>query len=313
MASSAAPGYFIPWRIDDQSLPRAQQKQFSDGALRANMPLGAALHEKEMIWPAVKGPRPLDIAVSVGTGYSSSGLSLPTWLDPGNIQEVVKAYHDSILNSEKVWLAFRNDPRKYHRNFHYRVNMQLDKQYDLDNYRAMERLQTLAKDYLDSEDKMIIEIAFQLAASLLYFEPIERIRPTHNAREYIRGYIFCRLPTNSVSALKLISRIDGIYHQNRPNQPKNREEGFRQWRIGTSRAVTRSWASIQNEAKEGRCARFAVPYAIGSNDDPSAEQCVYVNLTDSEAGNTKRLCRISGFPISYDGLRKILDTRRGLQ
>lgn len=47
MATSAAPGYFNPWRIDDPALPRVQQKQFADGALRANMPLDNALQEKE--------------------------------------------------------------------------------------------------------------------------------------------------------------------------------------------------------------------------------------------------------------------------
>lgn len=269
-----------------------------------------------MIWPIEKGHRPLDIAVSIGTGYSGSTLSLPKWLDPANIQEAVKAYHDIVLNSEKVWQSFKNESHKYRKHVHYRINVQLERDYDLDDYKAMEKLRRLAKEYLNQKecDTMMDEVAFQLVANLLYFEPMERMPPTTvNSREYIRGYIYCRLPTGGPEALKLISRIDGFFHQNKPNHPKNPEHVFRQWQTSRSGSLSKSWTSIKQDVMDGKTPCFAVPYAIGCNDDPSAEQCVYVNLLDGVKGTEKQLCRISGFPISYNGLHSILEKRRGLQ
>lgn len=308
MATSVAPGYFDQYQIADPGDVFHRPRAYGDGGLLANMPLAYVLDEKEMVWPRERGIRPLDIAVSIGTGYWDPFNRLSFFFDTSSKREVGKAYHD-ILNAEKTWQAFKADPQRYQESVHYRINVRLSKKVDMDDYKAMDELQQLVQKHVRSvASETIDKIAFQLVASLLYFEPVERVGATRLEREYIQGYIYCRLLPGSPPALRLVSRLEGFHHQERRGWERVRYEKFWDWK--SARSFT--WTEIKRGMQEERRPRFAVPYIIHRTDDPVAEQCVYANLWDSE-GERQEICRISGFPISYLGLLEIMDKRRGVQ
>src|SRR5690242_5061474 len=99
MATSAAPGYFHEWRIDDPENRRKDQVPFVDGALHSNLPAECALDERDRIWPAHQGyKKPLDILVSVGTGKQPKNFTIPGWMNFVGVGDVAAEYHNNIIN-----------------------------------------------------------------------------------------------------------------------------------------------------------------------------------------------------------------------
>jgi hypothetical protein len=224
-ATSAAPGYFKPF-------VNSRTKQgYLDGALYHNNPVRVAHHESKLLWSDVQDSHP-DILLSIGTGHNgveTSGTAEPptrrrkrTEVNSDIIvipsprerslgfaewfknTEFVQNFSimvnrvDNLLNSEQMWLNFKNDVlssrdtdddrRRYHR-----INPKLGfKVPALDDKRQTDSLRRSVKSKLANDvnyRRSIAKVAHRLVASSFYFE---RLRPpTLRGHHYMCTGMYC--------------------------------------------------------------------------------------------------------------------------
>jgi hypothetical protein len=188
-----------------------------------NNPVRVAYHESKLLWPDVQDCQP-DILLSIGTGHNgaeTSGsaepydrkwrraeitsdiivtpsprgrkLGIGEWFKNAefvqNLNIMVNRV-DNILNSEQIWINFKNDTlstweesefRRYQR-----INPKLGyRPPRLDDKGKLESLQYTVREKVKTNElyrKKISRIAHRLVASSFYFERIDQ-------RKYGSGYI----------------------------------------------------------------------------------------------------------------------------
>jgi hypothetical protein len=188
-----------------------------------NNPVRVAYHESKLLWPDVQDCQP-DILLSIGTahnGVETNGsaepynrrwrreeitsdiivtpsrrerkLGIGEWFKNAefvqNLNIMVNRV-DNILNSEQIWINFKNDtlsPREESEIRRYqRINPKLGYRVPrLDDKEKLESLQyTVRENLRDNEPyrKKISRIAHRLVASSFYFERIGQ-------RKYGSGYV----------------------------------------------------------------------------------------------------------------------------
>lgn len=116
-ASSAAPGYFEEYRLDDSI--------HQDGGLLTNNPTAIAIHEAKLLWPDEK----IHCVVSMGTGrHKSTDGPVPTYTLKDKLNKIVQ----SATDTEAVHTMLSD---LLHPNSYYRVNPYLSENFDLDEIR----------------------------------------------------------------------------------------------------------------------------------------------------------------------------------
>lgn len=311
MATSAAPPYFHEWRIDDPENRRLGQVPFADGALHSNLPVECALEEQDRIWPEHQGyKKPLDIMVSVGTGKQPGNFKLPRWMDFAGTGELASAYVKNVFDTDRVWDTFSKS-RLYSRSRHFRLTVELEKNVDLDEWDKMPHLyERVNQVYLESKRtkeplglwNQIENVAYQLTASLLFFEPREcEMQPSgpDRRRETVTGHIWCRLQTDNPAVRTLIDRIDGFYHREERHSNATRMQLEWNWKQKLMHQQR------NGEPLELRC-------GLDGGTDANALQYVFVSLKPPREAGESRLVPISGFPISYNKIRAGMK-QRGVQ
>jgi len=199
---------------------------YLDGALYHNNPVRIAFHESKLIWPDVHDHHP-DILLSIGTGHNGEEtggrmehcdgaeqreqahsdivvipsarerhLGLGKWFKNTELVQnltVMVNRVDSILNSEQIWLNFRNDTspsRDGSEIGHYhRINPKLGyPPPKLDEKGDLEFLQQTVRGKLKTDQgyrKKISSVVHRLVASSFYFELLSR-------SEERDGHYICR-------------------------------------------------------------------------------------------------------------------------
>lgn len=310
MATSAAPGFFHEWRIDDPEKRRQDKVPFVDGALHSNLPVEYALEEKERIWPKHQGySKPLDLLVSVGSGRQPGEIHIPRWMNFANAGEAAKAYMKKVFNTDSVWDAFTRS-RNFDAGHHFRLTVDLEKRVSLDNWQEMEGLrQVVNEEYEKSKAikapgglwQKIETVAYHLTAGMLFFEPESidsRMLRSGRRQEIITGHIWCRLDTPSPAIRSLINRIEGLYHQEGSRQP-------------TLFQLDSDWKqTLRSKEQSGQ--PFKVPCNLGSAEDPNVPQSVVVSLLPPQEVGPPTQVAISGFPVTFDQMKAGLK-QRGVQ
>jgi hypothetical protein len=310
MATSAAPGFFHEWRIDDPEKRRQDNVPFVDGALHSNLPVEYALEERERIWPKYQGySKPLDLLVSVGSGRQPGQLHIPKWMNFANSGEAAMAYMKKVFNTDSVWESFTKS-RNFSPHHHFRLTIDLEKRVGLDDWSKMKELcQAVDDAYKTSKLTRaqgglwheVETVAYRLTACMLFFEPESidsQVSGAGRRYEIINGHIWCRLDTPSPAIRSLINRIEGFYHR----------EGSRR---ATHLQLQNGWKQILLN-RERSALPFAVPCNLGSTEDPSVLQYVIVSLRPpAEAGEPTQV-EISGFPVTFDQMKAGLK-QRGVQ
>jgi predicted acylesterase/phospholipase RssA len=206
-ATSAAPSYFKPF------VQKETNAGYLDGALYHNNPVRVAYHESKLIWRDVQDCHP-DILLSIGTGHNGQEtngsaepygrrirrkevtsdiyvtpsprgrtLGIGEWFRNAefvhNLSVMVNRV-DNILNSEQIWLNFRNDTAPSWREHQWpgrryqRINPKLGyKPPRLDDKAQLQNLHQTVRARLRDEEhyrKKISRVAHQLVASSFYFE-----------------------------------------------------------------------------------------------------------------------------------------------
>ncbi|KAH8708474.1 hypothetical protein GQ44DRAFT_627959 [Phaeosphaeriaceae sp. PMI808] len=229
-ASSAAPGYFRPFVKD------STKEGYLDGALYHNNPVRVAYHESKLLWPDVQDRHP-DILLSIGTGHNGAEtngsaepynrsqrrkeivsdiyvmptprerkLGIATWFRHTDFVQnlsVMVSRVDNILNSEQIWVDFRNDVqssweasefRRYQR-----INPKLGYQPPrLDDKGMLEQVQNTTRMKLRNDElyrKKVSRIAHRLVASSFYFERLGQNK--HHGGYKCRGKILCKFYNGS--------------------------------------------------------------------------------------------------------------------
>ncbi|OQU96994.1 hypothetical protein CLAIMM_02999 [Cladophialophora immunda] len=302
MATSAAPGYFREWRIDDPENRRQGQVPFRDGALHSNLPVQCALEEQNRIWPAHRGyKKPLDILVSLGTGKQLKETNIPSWMKFAGLADVAAAYYKNVVNTDTVWEAFaKSQSKNFSPHRHFRLTVDLHEPVALDDWNKMRNLEEIvSKAYMASEKSknpnglwsQVETIAYKLTASLLFFEP-DRIEYSHvrnRGREEIRGRILCRLQTPSTAIRNLIYRIEGFYHQT-----ENRHE--------TAIPIRRGWKETLLQVERDN-KPFEIPCGLDDTEGDTAPQSLLVKLKPPMEAGQAVSWPISGFPMTHKELK----------
>ncbi|OAP64551.1 hypothetical protein AYL99_00523 [Fonsecaea erecta] len=311
MATSAAPGFFREWRIDDPENRRQGQVPFRDGALHSNLPVQCALEERDRIWPAHKGyKKPLDILVSLGTGKQLKDVKVPGWMEFAGVADIAAAYYKNVVNTDTVWEAFaKSQSKNFSPHHHFRLTVNLEEPVGLDDWDKMQDLvEKVDKVYAASEKSkdpaglwnQVETVAYKLTASLLFFEP-ERCESLHvrgRGREEISGHILCRLQTPSAAIRNLIYRIEGFYHQT-----AQRHE--------TAIPLRRDWRDALLLAERTN-QPFSIPCRLDDTEGDTVPQSLLVKLKPpSEAGQAVSW-PISGFPVTHKELKAGM-LQRGIQ
>ena len=321
LATSAAPIYF-------KSFERGRPpKVYSDGALKANLPVEYAVLETQKIWPpssvglgrlsdesdpgeSSMGPlRPLtydghvhlDVLVSVGTGEQQRIDTYPSAFEVGGLKEAYLAFIKA-MDTEASWNEFKAKTT-YDSRRHYRLNIPVTGPYvRLDDWSQMQRLEECGQEcYSTSIDRLNVlqDVASRLTASLLFFQPDApdkaRLQPQDRFRR-IHGQIWCRLARDTRSLKALVERISGFWVQE--DNP----------RIGPNPYVPvtlkEDWKSeIRTEGKH-----LALPVTLKTTEPESVISLAvglrYVSVPGDPSGDKSRMRRnpISGFPVVFKDL-----------
>ncbi|KIW92734.1 uncharacterized protein Z519_06582 [Cladophialophora bantiana CBS 173.52] len=311
MATSAAPGYFREWRIDDPENRRQGKVPFRDGALHSNLPVQCALEEQDRIWPAHKGyKKPLDILVSLGTGKQLKATKIPGWMKFAGVEDVAAAYYKNVVNTDVVWEAFsQSQSKNFSPHRHFRLTVDLEEPVGLDEWDKMgELIERVSNEYAASEKSkhptglwnQVETVAYKLTASLLFFEPerCDSVPVRGRGREEVSGNILCRLQTPSVAIRNLIYRIDGFYHQT-----ANRHE--------TPIHLRRDWKDALLLAERTN-QPFVIPCRLDNMEGDTVPQSLLVKLKPPAEAGQAVPCPISGFPVTYKELKAGM-LQRGIQ
>ncbi|EXJ60918.1 hypothetical protein A1O7_05071 [Cladophialophora yegresii CBS 114405] len=304
MATSAAPGYFHEWRIDDVENRKQHRVPFRDGALHSNLPVQCALEEQDRIWPAHKDyKKPLDILVSLGTGKPLKETKIPRWLEFAGVGDIAAAYYKNVINTDAVWDAFVNSQRSnYSPGRHFRLTIDLEERVGLDEWDKMHNLYDKVGQLYHSSFrastglwKKIDDIAYKLTASLLFFEP-DKCEPVPargqaaQGREQISGTILCRLQTPSPALRTLIRRIEGFYHHAASRH------------VDTQLQLPRDWKTVALHAEQNG-QPFGIPCRLDNAEGAAVRQSLLVKLKPPGEAGEGSLEPISGFPITFQELK----------
>lgn len=311
MATSAAPGFFHEWRIDDPENRKRYQVPFVDGALHSNLPVKTALEEKERIWPKQQSyTKPLDLLLSVGTGSQPpEEFKIPNWMNVANVGEAAMVYMKQIVNTDNVWDSFIKTTNTVDPGHYFRLTIGLKEKVPLDNWEQMESLCRLVDSTYEESRKSLVpgslfytidKIAYHLVASMLFYEPegILRLPAAGRRVEVISGNIWCRLGSSDTAMRKLLNRIEGFYLQEHSRQP-------------TPLQLNHDWKNVLLK-RIIRSEPFSVPCKIGSTEDSSIMQTLAVKLHPPAESGMPVFVPISGFPTTFNQLRAGLK-QRGIQ
>jgi len=204
-----------------------------DGALYHNNPVRVAFHESKLIWRDVHDSHP-DILLSIGTGHNGEEthgaaepvnrrdrrleitsdiyvtpsprtrtLGVGEWFKSTEIVQslsVMVNRVDNILNSEQIWLDFKNDSAPTWREHdepgwrYQRINPKLGyKPPRLDDKAQLVNLHHTVRTNLKTEQhyrKKISRVAHQLVASSFYFEKAKTSK-SENGYKSCQGKFVC--------------------------------------------------------------------------------------------------------------------------
>ncbi|XP_014778854.1 calcium-independent phospholipase A2-gamma [Octopus bimaculoides] len=127
-ASSAAPGYYTEFQLDDLI--------HQDGGLLTNNPTALAIHECRLLWPDT----PLQCVVSVGNGRYEPNLEMNT--NKSSLKEKVVKILDSATDTEAVNTTLTD---LLHPSSYFRFNPYLSEPCTLDEIR-MQKLEQMQHD-----------------------------------------------------------------------------------------------------------------------------------------------------------------------
>jgi hypothetical protein len=169
---------------------------YQDGGLKHNNPVGLAVREAQLLWPANDH---LDVAVTIGTGFSSKSPPPPSFWKrrlPGFLTRTVSFFMDS-LDTEKIWREYEaglssNEKWRYHR-----LNVEMDALPELDEVAKIDYLEVYTANYFKigtEAHSLLKSTANALVASLFYseFNNVSRVSSSEKSYE-VSGTIFCRL------------------------------------------------------------------------------------------------------------------------
>ena len=188
-----------------------------------NNPVRVAYHESKLLWPDVQDSQP-DILLSIGTGHNGEEtngsaepydrrlrraeitsdiivtpshrgrkLGIGEWFKNAefvqNLNIMVNRV-DNILNSEQIWINFRNDTLSSREESEFRRYQRINPKLGyrpprLDDKGKLESLEYTVREKLRDNElyrKKISRIAHRLVASSFYFERIGQ-------RRYGSGYV----------------------------------------------------------------------------------------------------------------------------
>ncbi|GAB1599087.1 calcium-independent phospholipase A2-gamma-like [Argonauta hians] len=146
-ASSAAPGYYTEFQLDDLI--------HQDGGILTNNPTALAIHECRLLWPDT----PLQCVVSVGNGRYEPNLEMNT--NKSSLKEKVVKILDSATDTEAVNTTLTD---LLHPNSYFRFNPYLSEPCTLDEIRMqkLEQMQHDTRMYLRKNDYKVQRCAEKL-------------------------------------------------------------------------------------------------------------------------------------------------------
>ncbi|KAK3291970.1 uncharacterized protein B0H64DRAFT_468830 [Chaetomium fimeti] len=213
-ATSAAPGYFKPFRHE------ASRKVYLDGAIFHNNPIRIADRELRLLWPKSEVP---DIILSLGTGIDEDDLerrdkddveprigSAPSSLAKSayvawamrpfnNLKQrfdLLTANMQKTLNCEQSWTDFFASSVKEHDRFKYvRLNPRLAGPLpELDDKKKMKDYREDVEDWAAKTARSDIErVARQLVAASFYFETTKPGNHLANEKVHIEGVVLSQI------------------------------------------------------------------------------------------------------------------------
>ncbi|XP_072027477.1 uncharacterized protein [Amphiura filiformis] len=147
-ASSAAPGYFEEFKLDENV--------FQDGGVLTNNPSAVGLHECRLLWPNT----PIQCVVSLGTGrYDPTDIEYGT--EYSSLKKKLVKIMQSATETESVHTILQDllPPGTY-----FRFNPTISEDFALDESRPdkLNQMQTEAQDYLSYNQKKLDQVSEQL-------------------------------------------------------------------------------------------------------------------------------------------------------
>ncbi|KAK0798267.1 hypothetical protein LTR75_009566 [Friedmanniomyces endolithicus] len=195
-ATSAAPGYFKPYRHSKSGM------EYLDGGLHHNNPVLVADSERKLIWPEIANDEP-DLVVSVGTAFRGKNdaqddqrraTSSPAYSTLDVIQRQLQHIEDA-LDPETTWRNYveaqgniTSDPSRY-----VRLSLESAKMIPkLDDTTQLRSIQSWARKMVE-DDPQYKSLALRLIATCFYFEPARTKQESHTKHIIVTGFIRCRM------------------------------------------------------------------------------------------------------------------------
>lgn len=187
--TSAAPYMFPVYRAKDG-------RAYQDGGLNENNPIGLAVNEARFLWPQECR---VDVALSIGTGWADERIAEYNILHAHVVHGWLKRCIDSFeskLDSERLWLEYRQTLDEEGRTRHHRLNTKLPNPLPfMGDTSAIERMDHITAAYFESGKglRQLQKAAEALLASLFYVSIDRSTRMPNNDRYLFKGRILCRL------------------------------------------------------------------------------------------------------------------------
>ena len=207
-ATSAAPTFFKEFHH------KGSKKVYVDGAVYHNNPVRIAEQERKLIWPDIDDQYP-DIVASIGTAFSPSlhraestriAASARTGIIAHGTQllGMAKNHIATSIECERIWADFTaNLPKSVKLSRFVRLDPELGVDVpQLDEVNRMEPLQRSARQQFQ-RDSRVKTLAFQLIATLFYWETFKQAAGPENGEVALEGRILCRLPPGSLEMTEL--------------------------------------------------------------------------------------------------------------
>ena len=170
--------------------------------------MDVATWEKGWIWPEKGEP---DYGISLGTGTTKRfpfASKIPSH-SPAKKENFAWRLVYTLLESidgERQWWRFYNSLSPAARIRHWRLNVQLKEEPNLDDTSSLASLKDETKAYLDANKQLIQQLVDTMIASIFYFE-LDEVPRFLDGVFYCAGHIYCRLNLSSRGREQLYQRL----------------------------------------------------------------------------------------------------------
>lgn len=195
---------------------------FQDGGLKNNNPIGLAVAEARDAWTDCHD---VDIAVSVGTGWSDSRVAYKdavcSRFSYGWLKRCIDTFENN-LDSAKLWSDYKRSLKKELEERHHRLDVKFPGTLPtLDSTNEIEDLDTKTKEYFEhGEARAQLRQTAEALLSSLFYPVVGEISKVSEGYFAVECRILCRLEQrHQTTLLERLKKSGCVFHIHRQTFP----------------------------------------------------------------------------------------------